>query len=136
MRMLMLFVDRLKWVPTTRGLDQGSENAEQGEVRKAVAGFIHIEPKDQDNASKVETKLVKNLKWLAGKWDTKLIVLHSFSHLAEAKADPQFARDMLSRAKERIEGSGYQVVETPYGWFNNLDFSAPGVPLARVFKEF
>jgi len=80
--------------------------------------------------------LDKNTKWLARKWKTKKIILHSFSHLAEEKADPGLAKALLDRAAQRIQNAGYETFQTPYGYFNNLELRAPGHPLARLYKSF
>jgi len=61
----------------------------------------------------VETKLVKNAKWLARKWGTTRIVLHSFTHLGEQKADPEDAKRLIDRVQKRLETAGYTVVRPP-----------------------
>jgi peptidoglycan/xylan/chitin deacetylase (PgdA/CDA1 family) len=103
---------------------------------KTVVAFIHVEPPDVAAGNSVETKLVKNAKWLARKWDTRQIVLHSFTHLGEDKADPEEARGLIDRVQKRLEAAGYTAVQTPYGYFNDLSIDAPGHPLARIYKEF
>ncbi len=135
MRVLFWYCDRLAWRPTLKTLEQAPAG-QAGQASDAVAAFVHVEPEDAERASKVTTKLVKNCKWLAGKWECKRIVLHSFTHLGEEKAEPALARQLLERARERLEGAGYQVVETPYGHFNDLQLEAPGHPLARIYKAF
>ncbi len=105
-------------------------------VGNAVVGFINMEAEDAANESKVETKLVKILKWAANKNETKRIVLHSFAHLSESKAEPQVVKQLLNRAAERIEGAGYETYQTPFGYFLDLDIQAPGHSLARIFKNF
>jgi hypothetical protein len=104
--------------------------------KQAVVAFIHVEPDDVADSTSTVTKLVKNAKWLARKWDTKQILLHSFTHLAEAKAEPQQAKALLDRAEERLVNAGYLVGQTPYGYFNDLVIHAPGHPLARIYKRF
>ena len=98
--------------------------------------FIHVEPKDVEGGSSAETKLVKNAKWLARKWATKQIVLHSFTHLGEAKAEPEAAKALIDRVQTRLENADYRAVQTPYGYFNDLTLQARGHPLARIFKAF
>ena len=110
-------------------------DAAADELQKAVVAFIHVEPGDAENSS-VETKLVKNAKWVARKWDTKVIVLHSFTHLGEEKAEPEEAKALLDRAQKRLDGAGYEAFQTPYGYFNDLTIQAQGHPLARIYKEF
>jgi len=134
LKLLLWYCSRLGWRPTKKTVEDVADG-EPGEARDAVVAFIHVEPADEERASKVETKLVKNLKWLAGKWETKTLVLHSFTHLGEEKAEAGFSRGLFDRARERLEQTGYQVIETPYGHFNDLELAAPGHPLARVFKQ-
>ena len=135
MRILFWYCDRMAWTPTSKTLPEAPDGT-AGEVKNAIAAYVHLQPSDEERAGKMETKLVKNIKWLAGKWETKLVVLHSFAHLAEDKADAEFTRGLLSRARTRLEDAGYDVVETPFGHFNDLELSAPGHPLARIYKEF
>ena len=50
--------------------------------------------------------------------------------------DPEAARDLIDRVHARLEAAGYEPVQTPYGYFNDLTMEAPGHPLARIYKEF
>ena len=135
MRVLFWYCDRFDWTPAIKTLDDVSK-AEPAENKNAVVAFVHIEPRDVDTGSSAETKLVKNAKWLARKWDVTKVILHSFTHLGEEKADPDKAQALLDRAQKRLENADYSVVQTPYGYFLDLSIEAPGHPLARVYKEF
>lgn len=110
--------------------------AEPAENKNTIVAFVHIEPGDVEGGNSAETKLVKNAKWLARKWEISRIILHSFTHLGQEKADPEIARALLDRAQERLQNAGYSVDQTPYGYFLDLEIKAPGHPLARVYKEF
>jgi hypothetical protein len=134
MRVLFWYCDTFAWHPTMKTLDDAPDAS--GDARKnAVVAFIHVEPDDVGrNAS--ETKLVKNAKWLARKWETNTIVLHSFTHLGEEKAEPEEAKAILDRTQQRLETAGYKAIQTPYGYFNDLTIQAQGHPLARIYKAF
>ncbi len=135
MRLLMLYSEQFSYKPAVKNLDTGDENVEPATIKNALVGFIHLEPKDEDNISHVETKLVKNMKWAARKNDTNTIVLHSFAHLAEGKADPETTKQLLNNAEARLKTSGYETHQTPFGYFLDLDIRAPGNSFARLFKE-
>jgi hypothetical protein len=135
MRVLFWFCDRIGWQPALKTVET-AEPAEPARHAKVVAAFVHVEPADVAPASKAATKLVKNAKWLARKWGVTRIVLHSFTHLGEAKASADEARDLLQRVGARLMQADYEVVHTPFGYFLDLDIRAPGHPLARVFKQF
>lgn len=135
MRVLFWYCDRFNWVPAVKVLADVPE-AEASDNENTIVAFVHIEPKDLEAGSSAETKLVKNGKWLARKWQIKKIVLHSFTHLGEEKAEPDGAKALLERTQKRLERAGYAVVQTPYGYFLDLLIEAKGHPLARVFKEF
>lgn len=135
MRVLFWYCDRFDWTPAMKTLPDTPE-AEPAENENAVVAFVHIEPGDVEAGSSTETKLVKNAKWLARKWEITRVVLHSFTHLGEEKAEADKAQSLLGRAQKRLEKAGYSVVQTPYGYFLDLAIKAPGHPLARVYKEF
>jgi len=135
MRVIYWYCDRFAWVPAIKTLADAPE-AQADACRQAIVAFIHVEPSDIAGGNSAETKLVKNAKWLARKWDIKRIVLHSFTHLGEEKADAEDAQGLLKRAEERLSNAGYDTAQTPYGYFLDLTIEAKGHPLARVYKEF
>jgi len=136
MKLLMLYTDRFAYTPAVKTLDEEPDCHEPGEIKAAVVGLIHAEAFDEENAAGVEKKLVKNLKWGARKNETQRIVIHTFSHLAETKASAEFTKALLGRAAERLRGSGYDVWQTPFGYFLDLDLQAPGRSTARIFTSF
>ena len=135
MRVLFWYCDHFNWTPAIKTLED-LPDASPAENEKTVVAFIHIEPQDVDGGSSAETKLVKNAKWLARKWEILRVILHSFTHLGEEKAEADKAQALLDRAQSRLESAGYSVSQTPYGYFLDLVIKAPGHPLARVYKEF
>lgn len=136
MKLLMIYTDRFAYSPAVKTLDNAPDCTRGSAVTGALVGLIHAEAADSDEPGRVETRLVKNLKWGARKNDTQCIVLHSFSHLAETKATPEFTRDLLDRAEERLQTAGYEVLQTPFGYFLDLDLQAPGRSTARIFASF
>jgi uncharacterized pyridoxal phosphate-containing UPF0001 family protein len=136
MKLLMIYCDNFAYSTSIKNLESVEEYDKSDIIENALAGFIQVELKDEENLSGVETKLVKNLKWAAKKNNTKRIVLHSFAHLSMSKADEKLTMSLFNRAEERLNRSGYQASQTPFGYFLNLSVQAPGESLARIFKEF
>ena len=135
MRVLFWYCTNFAWTPAIKSLETAPE-AFPGKHAEVIVAFIHVEPQDVLEASSAEKKLLKNLKWLANKWQKKQIVLHSFTHLGEDKAEPESARCLINRVEERLKNVEYEVLQTPYGYFLELDMQAAGHPLARIYKEF
>jgi len=102
----------------------------------AAVIFVHAEAGDEDRRKGVVQKFLKNTKWIAGKFTTRKIVLHSFSHLGSSKASPAFALGVMDEVAARLEDSGYTVMRTPFGYFNEFRIHVAGDSLAKVFKEF
>lgn len=136
MKLLMIYADRFAWRTAEKGLETAAEASEERRLEGVLVGLIHAEAQDETDPGRVETKLVKNLKWGARKNDTIRIVLHSFSHLAETKAPPEFTRALINRAEARLQAAGYEVWQTPFGYFLDLDLAAPGRSTARIFAGF
>lgn len=135
MRILLWYCDKFNWTPAIKTLENAADSS-PGEYQNAVVAFIHIEPEDIHESSSAEKKLLKNLKWLSKKWQQCPIILHSFTHLGEHKADASDAQALLNRVEERLKKVNYEVLQTPYGYFLDLDMQAKGHPLARIYKEF
>ena len=83
-----------------------------------------------------EEKLLNFIKWISRKNDTKNVVLHSFAHLSESKASPEFTKALFDRVETRLKNVEFEVAQTPFGYFLDLDVQAPGFSLARVFQDF
>ncbi len=135
MKLLVVYADRFAYRTTLKSIDSEDDLDESKGIDNAIVGFIHVEPHDEQRAGAVETHLVKHLKWAARKNQTMRIVLHSFAHLAEEKASWEFTKGLLDRAQERLNKSGYETHQTPFGFFLDLHVDAPGHPLARIFKS-
>lgn len=54
----------------------------------------------------------------------------------KSKSSPEFAEALLEEAKERLQWTGYEVMLTPFGYFNEFKMHVAGDSLAKVFKEF
>ncbi len=136
MKLLMIYADKFGYNPTLKTIEDAEDVSGYREITKALVGFIHIEKEDENREGYIETKLVKNIKWAARKNNTNTIILHSFAHLSESKADSDFTKLVLDNVEGRLFGSGYEVSQTPFGYFLDLNLQAPGYPLARLFKSF
>jgi hypothetical protein len=121
-----------------RSFQRVLETVKEVDVEETVADaaviFLHAERKDENQQSKVLTKALKNVKWLANKRGLKQVVLHSFTHLGGDTASPAFAQAFLEAMAARLRATGYQVWLTPFGYVCEWDLSVYGESLAKVFK--
>jgi len=136
MKLLMIYADRFAYKTSKKTLETVEEHKEEKLIEDVLVGFIQVEKEDEEKIDKIETKLIKNLKWAAKKNDTNNIILHSFAHLSLSKAEPEITKTIFDNAEKRLENTGYKTWQTPFGYFLDLDLRAPGKSLARVFKEF
>jgi hypothetical protein len=135
MKLLMFLAKQFTYRPFERTLPEAGDGGGEVRVTDAAVVFVHAETEDEDDPSGLETKFVKNVKWIAGKRGFKNIVLHSFTHLAEASASPHFAEAFLQSAATRLRNTGYQVTLTPFGWVCEWELAVFGESLAKVFKS-
>ena len=136
MKLLMIYCTKFAFSPTTQTLEEFPEVKEGDKYKDMLVAFIHAEEHDKENLAGVERKLIKNLKWAAKKNNSNKVLLHSFAHLAETKADPHFTKDLFDRAEARLKNAEYECYQTPFGYFLDLDIQAPGVSQARIYKGF
>ena len=137
MRLLMFFAHDWWYRTAEKGL-AGAPDAEDEEAFPdgAAVIFVHAEEKDEADPAGVVRKFLKNVKWLAGKFSTKNVVLHSFNHLGMSKSSPEFALSVMDEVEERLRSVGYTVMRTPFGYFNEFKMHVAGDSLAKVYKQF
>ena len=135
MKLLMFLAKQFTFRPFEKTLPEAGDGGGEVRVTDAAIVFVHAEPQDEADPAGIETKFVKNVKWIAGKRGLRSVVLHSFTHLADASASPQFAEAFLQSAAARLRNTGYQVALTPFGWVCEWELAVFGESLAKVFKS-
>jgi len=138
MKLLMIYCDRFAYKPAIKTLDDVEEHHIGKEFFKAQVAYIQVEEGDEaaDRQKSIEKKLLNFIKWVSRKNNTKNVVLHSFAHLSESKASPEFTKELFDRIEKRLKNVDFEVNQTPFGYFLDLDVQAPGFSLARVFQDF
>jgi len=135
-KVLTMFVDEFSYYPQQKNLENTEDITEGKQFSKAILSFIQVEQTDEENDLKSrEKKLVNHLKWVARKNETNSIILHSFAHLSESKASPEFTKELFNEAEKRLLNAGYLVAQTPFGYFLDLNIKAPGFSQARIWAS-
>jgi hypothetical protein len=133
---LLLFYAHSWWFKTAaKGLPTVPDIDLEDTIENAVVVFFHAEKEDEEKGKGLLDKFIKNIKWLAGKFGTKKVVIHSFNHLSSSKASPEFSELVINQATEKLRNTGYTVMCTPFGYFNQFTIHVGGESLAKVFKE-
>jgi hypothetical protein len=136
MKLLMFYVNKWWYRTAEKSLPEVPDVQREEAVEDAAVVFFHAEAGDEERRDGVLKKFVKNTKWIAGKFGTKNVVLHSFNHLGTSKSSPGFAQGLIEEVEERLVKADYRVMRTPFGYFNEFRMHVAGDSLAKVFKEF
>ncbi|WP_456431336.1 threonyl-tRNA synthetase editing domain-containing protein [Thermosulfuriphilus sp.] len=135
LKLLLFFAKEFWSSPFAKVLPGAEEPSGPLSLREAVVVFYHLEAEDMGREKSLIGKMVKNIKWLAGKFATKTVLLHSFSHLSTSKAPPELALAIIPSVRQRLERAGFLVHETPFGYLNEWKMHVGGESLAKVFKD-
>jgi len=130
MRLLMFHVEQFWVKPNESKAELGKKFSE------ALLVWIQSEEKDEADRVSVLRKMVKNIRWLSQKVGTTTVILHSFAHLGDSKANPEFADSLIEEASLRLQKREYQVHIVPFGAFHEFKMHVKGPSLAKVFKSF
>ncbi|MFT7621476.1 MAG: hypothetical protein ACI9WU_000639 [Myxococcota bacterium] len=136
MKLLTFQARHFGWAAFSKALESAPDPGPAQKVKEVVVAFMHLESSDQGEAERKRTfkHTLKHLKWLANKRDMTRVVLHSFTHLGGDNADPEFALDFMKDLRSRLQGTGYEVWITPFGYSCEWDLSTYGESLAKVWK--
>ena len=108
---------------------------EKTQIGESILIWIHSEETDEENRSGVLRKMVKNIRWLSKKVECQTVVLHSFAHLDDSKASPDFADALIEEVAMRLRDREFTVHIVPFGHFYEFDLHVKGPSLAKVFKK-
>ena len=132
----MLALDRLEYrVARASYSNDSSLIGKEYECKDCLLIMIHVEEFDKERRNRVLKKLLNNITWYSRKTGNNNIVLHSFAHLSEDKADPEFAMSIMREAEDKLKKKGLNIHTTPFGYFLELEIKIKGDPIARVFKS-
>jgi len=106
------------------------------QVGESVLVWIHSEAGDVSNSTSILRKMAKNIRWLSKKVSCNRVILHSFAHLDESKADSDFASALIDDVADKLQQQGFEVHMVPFGHFFEFDMHVKGPSLAKVFKQF
>ncbi|NHI89882.1 MAG: hypothetical protein EAX87_10185 [Candidatus Thorarchaeota archaeon] len=112
-----------------------SKSDTRTEIGESLLVWIHSEKEDEENRTGVLRKMVKNIRWLAKKIESNVVILHSFAHLDDSKAEPEFADSVIEETADRLRTRGFEVYIVPFGQFNEFNMHVKGPSLAKVFKK-
>jgi len=133
---LLMFATHEFWCKSTiKTVEKEADDFREVEGKDTIVAFVQFEEADGEKSGAITTKLIKNIKWLSGKFGWKRVILHSFNHLSASSLDYDSAKEMLFNAKERLDKVGYAVGITPFGHVCELKMHVSGETLGRVFKS-
>ncbi len=136
MKILLLYTHDYWLRPYEKSVPEAADRHDEMTASGAVLALVHVEAHDPPEHAKLVTKAIKQVKWLAGKFSCKQVVLHSFAHLASTRAAPAEAEALLGDMQARLLSAGYDVQVSPFGYFNEFRVHVAGQSLAKVFVEF
>lgn len=129
MKLLMFHIKSFWYKPFI----SDSVGSEKTTLENSLVAFIHVEENDKEK-SDIINKAVGNIKWLAKKNNTNMVVLHSFAHLSSNKSDPETANDLIQKISEKLKKSLTTHI-VPFGQFYEFSIHVMGPSLAKVFKD-
>lgn len=135
MKLLLLYAHDYWLRPFEKSVPEAPERTDEVAAAPTLVALVHVEAQDREQHARLVTRAIKQIKWLAGKFSTRSVVLHSFAHLASTRAEPAAAEALLADMRARLEGAGYVVQTSPFGYFNEFRLHVAGPSLAKVFVE-
>lgn len=136
MKVLLIYCNRFAYTPTDKTLESAEEVTEGKTYENTQVAFIQVEEEDKENEKSIKKNLRNTLKWIDRKNQPRHLLLHSFAHLSDSKASPEYTKEFLNSIEAWMKERNYSISQTPFGYFLDLQVEAPGFSLARVFKEF
>ncbi len=134
----MLHVDRFISTVTEKGrskvIEEVTPDSKTTDVNDALLILVSVEKNDESSHESVVEKAVSEVSGHARKLKVNRIILQPFAHLFADLSKPETALEILKLSEEGLVQHGFEVIRTPFGWFNSLELKAKGHPLSRVAR--
>ncbi len=134
----MLHVDRFISTVTEKGrprvIEEVTPDSMTTDVDEALLVLASVEKNDEFNHENIVKKVVSEISDHARKLKVHRIILHPFAHLFADLSKPETALEILKLSEEGLIQCDFEVIRTPFGWFNSLELKAKGHPLSRVAR--
>lgn len=138
MRILMLHVDHFSSTITERGrskiVEEFYPRSKTTQAKEALLILTSVEKQDESNPMDISKRAVDEVTKLAHQLKVKTIILHPFAYLFGDLSKPDIAVKTLKLTEKGLVQRGFEVIRTPFGWFNTLELKAKGHPLSRVAR--
>jgi hypothetical protein len=133
---LLIFNTHEFWFRTFKNtLDENTDENEERTVEDSLVIFIQIEQDDPEKKERIIKKATDNIVWLAKKTGRNKVVLHSFAHLSDSKAESTAAYEIFLTLQQALIKRGLDTTTTPYGYLNEFRIQVLGDSLAKVWKS-
>jgi hypothetical protein len=133
---LLMFNTSEFWFKTFKNtLEPKNEENFERTIDNALVIFIHAEHDDAEQKERVIKKAAENIVWLAKKTGRTSVVLHSFAHLSDSKAESTAAQEIFFGLTELLMKRGLDTTMTPFGYLNEFRIQVLGDSLSKVWKS-
>lgn len=137
MRFIMMHVNSFRSCITEKGRSRVVEHPEPREtsVEESMVVLLSVEAGDEKDPEGTAVRAAGEMEKNARNLKAGTIVLHPFAHLFAELGPPESALEIMDRVKDILREKGFDVVRTPFGWFNTLEIDAKGHPYSRVARK-
>ena len=136
MKTLNLHVDYIEWQGLKKALksmnDLSPEEIAKKKVEEALVVLTAVEKND---SVKIVDEYVSNIEDIAGKVNTKNVVLYPYAHLSSNLGGPKVAVEILKKAEEILTDKGFNVSRAPFGYYKTFELKVKGHPLSELSRE-
>ena len=137
MKLLAIHADFIEFEAKKKAIKTAGD-VEKGKhrVEECLVVFTSVEKRDEADLKSINKKYVEQIKDIAGKVNTKKIVLYPYAHLSSSLASPKAAEGVLIEAEKVLVKDKFEVSRAPFGWYKAFNVSCKGHPLSELSREF
>src|SRR3990172_6610943 len=138
MRILFIHAYRLEYEvrePAIKDPEEVPPEHRSAAADEVLVCFTTVEARDEADPEGIAGLAAREIKDVAGKVDTRRVVLYPYAHLSSSLGAPDVSRRILATLAAQLRAAGYEVLASPFGWYKSFRLSAKGHPLGELSRE-
>lgn len=133
MKMLMLHASLLKYRITEKALEKPEDApCPEESFKEALVVFTSVEEGDDEG---VVRRAKEEVARQAREVGAERVVIYPYAHLSSDLAPPEASLVIIKELASALEGEGFEVHRTPFGWYKSFEVHVKGHPLSEAFRE-
>lgn len=136
--MLLIHADHFEYSvrqPALKNPEKIGPERKSDSMNEVLVAFCTVEKDDESNSSIIIENAVRAIDSVAKQVEARNIFVYPYAHLSPSLGSRDLAISILTDLSMGLRGKGYEVAQSPFGWYKSFTIKCKGHPLSELSRS-